>query len=83
MIIYQKGIYLFYRLLENNLYLITEFNMKLLDLKIYGLNGLAMAINFTSIEVGLKIVLTLVVLGYTIHKWYIMSQGNSKADTED
>lgn len=83
MIIYQKGIYLFYRLLENNLYLITEFNMKLLDLKIYGLNGLAMAINFTSIEVGLKIVLTLVVLGYTIHKWYIMSQNNSKADTED
>jgi hypothetical protein len=57
--------------------------MKLLDLKIYGLNGLAMALNFSSVEVGLKIVLTLVVIGYTIHKWYIMSKNNSKADTKD
>lgn len=48
--------------------------MKLIDLKIYGLNGLAMAINFTTIELGLKIVLTLVVIGYTIHKWYLMNK---------
>jgi hypothetical protein len=48
--------------------------MKLIDLKIYGLNSLAMAINFTTIELGLKIVLTLVVIGYTIHKWYLMNK---------
>jgi len=48
--------------------------MKLLDLKIYGLNGLAMALNFTAIELGLKILLSLVVIGYTINKWYLMNQ---------
>ena len=48
--------------------------MKLLDLKIYGLNGLAMALNFTSIEIGLKILLTLVVIGYTCQKWYLMNK---------
>ena len=48
--------------------------MKLIDLKIYGLNGFAMALNFTAIEIGLKIVLTLVVIGYTCHKWYLMNK---------
>lgn len=48
--------------------------MKLLDLKIYGLNGLVMALNFTAIELGLKIILTLVVIGYTLHKWYLMNK---------
>jgi hypothetical protein len=42
------------------------------DLKIYGLNGFAMALNFTSIEIGLKIILTLTVIAYTIHKWVLM-----------
>jgi len=48
--------------------------MKLLDLKIYSLNGFAMALNFTAIELGLKIVLTLVVIFYTLHKWYLMNK---------
>ena len=48
--------------------------MKLIDLKIYGLNGLAMALNFSAIEIGLKIVLTIVVIGYTCHKWYLMNK---------
>ncbi len=42
------------------------------DLKIYGFNGFAMALNFTAIEIALKIILTSVVIGYTIHKWYLM-----------
>tara|TARA_B110000977_G_scaffold182953_1_gene245117 strand:- start:2764 stop:2931 length:168 start_codon:yes stop_codon:yes gene_type:complete len=42
------------------------------DLKIYGQYGLAMALNFAAIELGLKIILTSVVIGYTIHKWYLM-----------
>ena len=54
--------------------------MKLIDLKIYGLNGLAMALNFTAIEIGLKIVLTLVVLGYTLQKWYLMNKRKNEKD---
>ena len=42
------------------------------DLKIYGLNGLVMALNFSEIELGLKIILSSVVIGYTVHKWVIM-----------
>ena len=76
-------IFVYVWLLMKSLYLITEINMKLLDLKIYGLNGLAMALNFSSIEIGLKIILSLVVIGYTIHKWYIMSTKNKQEDTED
>jgi len=52
--------------------------MKILDLKIYGLNGLAMALNFSAIEIGLKIVLTLVVLGYTLQKWYLMNKNKNE-----
>ena len=48
--------------------------MKLIDLKIYGLNGLAMALNFAQIEIGLKILLTIVVIGYTVQKWYLMNK---------
>lgn len=50
--------------------------MKLTDLKIYALNGSAMALNFSTIEIGLKIVLTIVVIGYTAHKWYLMHKEN-------
>tara|TARA_R110001632_G_scaffold65934_2_gene155998 strand:- start:32 stop:193 length:162 start_codon:yes stop_codon:yes gene_type:complete len=42
------------------------------DLKIYGLNGFVMALNFSEIELGLKIILSAVVIGYTVHKWVIM-----------
>lgn len=52
--------------------------MKLIDLKIYGLNGLAMALNFTAIELGLKILLSLVVIGYTINKWYLMNKNKKQ-----
>ena len=48
--------------------------MKLIDLKIYALNGFALAINYTQIELGLKIILTLVVIGYTAQKWYLMNK---------
>tara|TARA_R110000796_G_scaffold213248_2_gene329377 strand:+ start:1140 stop:1292 length:153 start_codon:yes stop_codon:yes gene_type:complete len=48
--------------------------MKLIDLKIYGLNGAAMALNYAEIEIGLKILLTIVVMGYTIQKWYLMNK---------
>jgi hypothetical protein len=42
------------------------------DLKIYLLNAAALAFNFTQIDITLKIFLTAVAMGYTIHKWIIM-----------
>lgn len=48
--------------------------MKLIDLKIYAINGLAMILNFSKIDLVLKIVLTIVVIGYTLHKWYLMAK---------
>jgi hypothetical protein len=44
------------------------------DLKIYLLNAVALAFNFTQIDITLKILLTAVAIGYTAHKWYIMSE---------
>ena len=46
----------------------------LTDLKIYLLNAVALAFNFTQIDITLKILLTAVAIGYTAHKWYIMSE---------
>ena len=50
--------------------------MNLTDLKIYALNTSVLAINFTNIELGLKIILTVVAIGYTGHKWYLMYKNN-------
>jgi hypothetical protein len=50
--------------------------MNLTDLKIYALNASVLAINFTNIELGLKIILTIVAIGYTAHKWYLMYRNN-------
>ena len=52
--------------------------MKLTDLKIYAINSFAMLLNFSTIDLVLKILLTLVVIGYTIHKWYLMVKRNKK-----
>ena len=48
--------------------------MTITDIKIYSLNAVAMALNFTSIDLGLKIILTLVAIGYTLNKWWYMVQ---------
>jgi len=42
------------------------------DLKIYGLNAVALVFNFMQIDLILKIILTAVAIGYTINKWYLM-----------
>jgi len=52
--------------------------MKLIDLKIYAVNSFAMLLNFSTIDLVLKILLTLVAIGYTLHKWYIMIKRNRK-----
>ena len=55
--------------------------MNVTDVKIYALNSLAMVLNFSAVEVGLKCVLTLVVISYTLQKWYLMNK-NNKDNTE-
>ena len=44
------------------------------DLKIYLINAVALAFNFTQIDITLKILLTAVAIGYTLHKWYILNE---------
>ncbi len=39
------------------------------DVKLLLINGLALAISMTGIEVWLKIILLLVTIGYTVSKW--------------
>jgi hypothetical protein len=44
--------------------------MNLSELRIYFINGSTLGVTtFTNIEMGLKIVLLLVTIGYTITKW--------------
>ena len=44
----------------------------LTDLKIYALNIGAVATSLTNLDVALKIIATIIAIGYTLHKWYIM-----------
>ncbi len=40
------------------------------DLKIYGINGPTLGVTtFTELEMGLKILLLIVTIGYTVTKW--------------
>ena len=48
--------------------------MNITDIKIYALNSLAMVLNFSAVEVGLKVVLSFIVIGYTSQKWYLMNK---------
>jgi hypothetical protein len=43
--------------------------MSVSDIKLLSINGLALAISMTHLEVSLKIILLLVTIGYTISKW--------------
>ena len=39
------------------------------DVKLLIINGIALAITMTELEVSLKIILLLVTIGYTVFKW--------------
>ncbi len=56
--------------------------MSLQDLKIYFFNASALSISMTNVDVLLKLVLLIVTIGYTLHKWYIMNENrkNGKRD---
>lgn len=40
------------------------------DLKIYIVNTISLLASFSNIEMGLKIILLVASIGYTIDKWY-------------
>lgn len=46
--------------------------MNINDIKILGINSLVLGVSMTEIDIVLKIILLLVSIGYTIHKWYLM-----------
>lgn len=46
--------------------------MNINDIKILSINSLVLGVSMTQIDVVLKILLLLVSIGYTIHKWYLM-----------
>ncbi len=46
--------------------------MNINDIKILGINSLVLGVSMTQMDVVLKILLLLVSIGYTIHKWYLM-----------
>ena len=58
--------------------------MSISDLKLYGLNSIAMAISFTNIENTLKILLLCVSIVYTILKTIelLKKKNNGSTDTE-
>lgn len=48
------------------------------DLKLYAFNTMAMVLNFSEIDIILKIIVSLTVIGYTLHKWLLMIDKNKK-----
>ncbi len=50
--------------------------LRVTDAKVYALTVGALATSMTDIDVVLKIIATLVAIGYTLHKWYIMHGKN-------
>lgn len=39
------------------------------DWKLYGINSIALGLSLTELEVWLKIMLLILTIGYTVHKW--------------
>ena len=52
------------------------------DLKIAAAGALVMAVNLTGFDVSLKILGSLIFIGYTIRRWYIM-ENKFKKDNQD
>lgn len=50
------------------------------DLKLYLLNAFSLTVSFTDIELGLKILLLLVTIGYTITKWADLRKDKDEAN---
>lgn len=48
--------------------------MTFTDFKVYALNSFAFAFTMSNYEVAAKLLLVLVTIGYTIHKWYLLTK---------
>jgi len=55
-------------------------NSWMTDLKMYLLNVSSFAISFTQVDMALKIILLVVSIGYTIHKWNLLRGRNNEED---
>jgi len=55
-----------------------NFKSTMTDLKLYIINGASLMVSLMSIDAYLKITLLLLTIGYTIHKWYILSKSAKK-----
>jgi len=49
------------------------------ELKLYGLNLAALLVGLTDIDTMLKILLSIIAISYTIHKWIIMIDKKRKS----
>ncbi len=57
----------------------VENKMTLSDMKLYAMNAGALGVTtFTQIEDGLKVLLLLITIGYTISKWINIKKENKK-----
>tara|TARA_R100001510_G_scaffold51944_1_gene52234 strand:- start:58 stop:249 length:192 start_codon:yes stop_codon:yes gene_type:complete len=57
----------------------AENKMNIADMRLYAMNAGALGVTtFTHIEDGLKIILLLVTIGYTIAKWKEIKQNKKK-----
>ena len=55
----------------------VENKMTLSDMKLYAMNAGALGVTtFTQIEDGLKVVLLLITIGYTVSKWININKEN-------
>ena len=52
--------------------------MSISDIKLLIINGIALAVSMTHIEISLKIILLLVTIGYTISKWLKLKEQTKK-----
>lgn len=52
------------------------------DIRLYALNTTALAISFTNIDNVLKILLLVVSICYTAHKWWLLMQKDKSNDIE-
>lgn len=52
--------------------------MNTTDLKFYAVNALGFSMTLSNIELMVQILIGLVVLGYSLHKWYLMYESNKK-----
>ena len=48
------------------------------DIEFYGINALGFSMTLSNIELMVQILIGLVVLGYSLHKWYLLYEQNRK-----